>query len=343
MPERLISLLTSGDGTEVTGGHLFNQRMAAAAPSHDSAIEFVPVSGLSDPRRRARGHILVDSLVAGAVAPWVLVRGDAPISALVHQVPGGVDQGPVGGPLRRRLDLALYRRCSFLIAVSEALRVELVTRHGIPAQRVRVVEPGSDLPIDHSGVVDLRRGRRIALLTVGNWMPNKGIVELLDAVVPLAPDQVSVHLVGRADLDRGYTAGILARLADPALAGRVVVHGVLDEVDLGRLYGHADVFALPSRNEAYGTVFGEALSAGLPVLGWRSGNLPNLIHDRREGFLVSPGDVPGLSRAIDRLAGDEQLRMAMAANALVKGRTLPTWSDAADAFFGAFDEAFSSP
>ena len=52
---------------------------------------------------------------------------------------------------------------------------------------------------------------------------------------------------------------------------------------IARFYAGAGVFVLPSWREPYGTVYGEALAAGLPVVGWRAGNLPHLVSDGVEG------------------------------------------------------------
>jgi len=48
---------------------------------------------------------------------------------------------------------------------------------------------------------------------------------------------------------------------------------------------------LPSLKEPYGTVYGEAMAFGLPVVGWRAGNLPYLAEDEQEGLILAPGDV----------------------------------------------------
>jgi glycosyltransferase involved in cell wall biosynthesis len=81
---------------------------------------------------------------------------------------------------------------------------------------------------------------------------------------------------------------------------------------IARLYAGADVFVLPSRREPYGTVYGEALAACLPVVGWRAGNLPHLVSDGVEGVVLDPGDIPALAAALDRLASDELWRGAEA-------------------------------
>ena len=44
---------------------------------------------------------------------------------------------------------------------------------------------------------------------------------------------------------------------------------------------------------------------GLPVVGWRAGNLPYLAEDEREGLLLELGDVEALSQALLRLARDQ--------------------------------------
>ena len=333
----VVSLVTRGSPTQVTGGHLYHRRMAEAASTRDAEIEFISASGLRNPLRNAHGVVLVDSLTAWSVAPYVLAgrHRRAPIAAILHQPPGGVGQGALRTLLQRPLDQALYRRCDLLIAASTALGHELGDGYGLPADRICVVEPGSDLPIDRSASGDLRRGRRIALLCVGNWLPNKGVLELLEAVAVLPSELLTLHLVGRADVDPAYSARVNARLRAPDLTGRVVVHGAVTREEVGRLYGGADVFVLPSYAETYGTVFAEALSAGLPTVGWRSGNLPNLIEDGSEGSLVTPGDIDGLSAALQRLATDDEWRDARAKAALRRGATFPTWDDTADAFFGA--------
>ena len=126
-----------------------------------------------------------------------------------------------------------------------------------------------------------------------------------------------------------------ARCAAPDLAGRVVSHGPVSRDEVAALYRAADAFVLPSHRETYGTVYGEALAAGLPVVGWRAGNLPHLVEDGREGVVLPPGDVAGLTRALQRLGVDDRWRAQLSAAALERGTRLPTWDDTAVAFFGA--------
>jgi glycosyltransferase involved in cell wall biosynthesis len=342
-----ISLVTSGPPDLLTGGHLYHRRMQQRAGAHGVVMERVSVRRLRNPFRRAGRVVLVDSLVAWAVLPWVLVGAHhgRPLAAIVHQPPGGVDHGRVRRVLQGPLDRALYRRCSLLIATSEAFARELVDCWHLPRARLCVVEPGRDLPIaaEAPAVEDLRRGRRIAVLNVANWWPNKGVLELLEAVAALAPDRVTLHLVGRDDVDVSYGGRVHERLRAADLATRAVIHGSLAPPQVGRLYAGADAFASASHSETYGMVFGEAVAAGLPIVGWRTGNLPHLVEDGREGCLVPNGDVGGLTRALERLATDEAWREELAAAARRRGLTLPTWDEAADRFFSALGRLVGTP
>ena len=105
------------------------------------------------------------------------------------------------------------------------------------------------------------------------------------------------------------------------------------------LYRDADVFVLPSLREPYGTVYGEAMAAGLPVVGWRAGNLPYLAGHEQEGLLVEPGNVAGLASALRSLAEDEELRTRLGAAGRRRAAAFPTWEQTAERFFAAVREA----
>jgi glycosyltransferase involved in cell wall biosynthesis len=111
------------------------------------------------------------------------------------------------------------------------------------------------------------------------------------------------------------------------------VHGPLDRDRISALYHGADVFVLPSVREPYGTAYGEAMAAGLPVVGWRAGNLPHLATHDREGLVLPPGDVDALSAALRRLADDEPYRRRLGEAARRRAEELPTWDDSAARLF----------
>lgn len=73
---------------------------------------------------------------------------------------------------------------------------------------------------------------------------------------------------------------------------------------------------LPSESETWGAVVNETMAAGTPVVSSdRVGAAIELIRDGENGFLVPVGDVPGYTRAMERLVADPALAEAMGAAA----------------------------
>jgi phosphatidylinositol alpha-1,6-mannosyltransferase len=148
------------------------------------------------------------------------------------------------------------------------------------------------------------------VLTVSRLVPRKGIdtvlralPEVLDAVPSLT------YLVVGTGPDRER----LERLATN-LGIRPHVHftGHVPFDDLPRYYNAADVFAMPSREaspdvEGFGLVFLEAGACGIPVIGARTGGIPDAIQDGETGLLVPPSSPEALANALTRLLSSPDL------------------------------------
>jgi N-acetyl-alpha-D-glucosaminyl L-malate synthase BshA len=72
--------------------------------------------------------------------------------------------------------------------------------------------------------------------------------------------------------------------------------------DLQPLLRESDLFLLPSAKESFGLAALEALSCGVPVVGSRTGGLPEVVGEA--GALLEPGDVDGMAHAVLRILGD---------------------------------------
>jgi phosphatidylinositol alpha-1,6-mannosyltransferase len=142
-------------------------------------------------------------------------------------------------------------------------------------------------------------------------MPRKGVDRTLEAVAALAsefPDLVYV-VAGdgpqRAELER--------RASAPDLAGRVRLLGDVEDADVPALHRLAEVFLLPSRREAgdevegFGVSLVEASASGLPVIGGRSGGIPEAVLEGGTGLLVDPDEPASIARALRRLLEDREL------------------------------------
>jgi glycosyltransferase involved in cell wall biosynthesis len=342
-----VSLVTLGNPQTMTGGYLYHRRIAALAPACGARVEFVsfpawpfPLPALAGPAvlrtvaRRQPDVLLLDSIAAAFVGPWrARRRSPVPLVGIVHQAPGGIDYGRTRTRVQAVLDRRAHRQAARLLVASASLAEEMAAC-GVPIEVLRVIPPGRDVASDIVlPPADLRAGRKAAILAVGNWVERKGLLDLLDAVGALSPESVTLHLVGDTETDPGYAARVRARITAPDLVGRVVVHGPRSVNEVAGFYQAADVFALTSVREPYGTVYGEAMAAGLPVVGWDTGNLPHLARDGVEGRVIARGDRAALTAALGALAENEPLRRRLAAAARRRAATFPTWHETAKELF----------
>jgi len=82
--------------------------------------------------------------------------------------------------------------------------------------------------------------------------------------------------------------------------------GVVSSAEVTRLYETHDLFVLPSRRDAFGLVFTEALAWGLPVVARNALAMPEIVTPGVSGALIDKDDPHELAGAIaDVLANDD--------------------------------------
>lgn len=150
---------------------------------------------------------------------------------------------------------------------------------------------------------------------VGRLVERKGMRELIEAfklVVKKKPD-VRLILVGEGAL-REHLERVVR--ADPLLASKVHLLGYCPYERLPLLYAASDVFVFPTREDAWGMVLNEAMSAGLPVISTnRAGASLDLIVDGVTGFIVETGNVEAFAASLNRLINEKALAIEMAKRA----------------------------
>jgi phosphatidyl-myo-inositol dimannoside synthase len=196
----------------------------------------------------------------------------------------------------------------------------LVERVGTDPDRVEVVYPGCDTelfmprepsPALRERILGPRRDGPV-LLTIGNLVARKGhdlVIQALSRMVAQIPD-VTYVIVGEGPHGRR-----LEELANAiGIRNHVVFAGRREEAELPDLFALADIFVMPSRAdfagcdvEGFGLVFLEAGACGKPVVGGRSGGIPEAIVDGATGFLVDPEDPEDLARVLTQLLQDRDL------------------------------------
>lgn len=194
-------------------------------------------------------------------------------------------------PLQRALFHYAFRGAARLHALSRFAADSLAADFGYQAE---VVPPGVDTA-RYAGDRPATDGP-VVLCTAAAGDPRKRVALLVRAFPAVAAAHPEARLV-LASGDADAATALVGQL-DERLRRRVQVHPHLGFDGLADAYRSATVSVLPSIDEAFGLVMVESLAAGTPVVGTRSGAIPEVLDDERVGRLFRPDDQRSLERAL---------------------------------------------
>ena len=81
-----------------------------------------------------------------------------------------------------------------------------------------------------------------------------------------------------------------------------------------QLMRNADIFIFPTTRDVFGLVLLHAMAEGLPIVASIEGTIPEIVEDKKGGFLFPKGDDKKLAAYILQLAEDKDLRIEMGKN-----------------------------
>ena len=228
----------------------------------------------------------------------------ARVPIVVHTFHGHVLRGyfgPTKTMLYRLLERLLARWSDVLVAVSDAVKQDLVTLGVAQAAKIRVIPLGLPLerladPLPRGLLREPARVPDDAPLVgiVGRLVPIKDVSTFLEAAARLRRTMPTARfaIVGDGEL----RAGLEAQAATLGLADCAHFYGWRE--DMAAVYGDLDVVVNCSRNEGTPVALIEALAAGRAVVATRVGGTPDLLGDGARGALVAPSDPEALAAAV---------------------------------------------
>lgn len=209
------------------------------------------------------------------------------------------------------LEQQLYRNARVNFVKSRNVAKSMLEDYLCAPEDVVCALGGPNIPMT---VEPRERYARKNILFVGLKWKNKGGPQLLEAfrkVRESVPD-ATLTIVG----------------CSPKIDGPGVhVVGYVPPSQLGQYYADASVFCVPTRREAFGIAFIEAMMYKLPIVGPDIAAIPDFVINGENGFLVRPNDVAGYASALTRILSDETTCREMGACSFELSKRY-TWENA---------------
>jgi len=232
-----------------------------------------------------------------------------------------------------------------IIAVSKATAQLLAWNFATAEQKIRIIYPGIDAIFntnrDRSRAQQVRRRYKLPeryILYVGNIEPKKNLGVILSAQKAIGKKGLPQKLVivGK----RSWCSKLeLDAIGKGVAAGKVILAGYVDRMDLPVVYQMADVFVFPSLYEGFGFPPLEAMACGVPVVASDSGALAETLADA--AVLTKPSDTAGIAEAIVRLVRDTRFRDIYVRRGLSRCRKF-SWQETVRQSLAVYEEAAGS-
>jgi glycosyltransferase involved in cell wall biosynthesis len=214
--------------------------------------------------------------------------------------------------LYNRIDRLVLRRADRIVAVAGSMKALLV-RHGVAAQKIRVVhnaiDPGEAVPGVSGEEIRRRNGfapDQLVIGVIGRLNPEKGQMIFLQAMEKAARVVPGAKALIIGD---GQDRPMLERFClERGLSERVLFLGYQERI--ADYYQILDLLVLPSLSEGLPNTVLEAMSFGVPVLATAVGGVPEII-ENGNGRMVPPNDPEALAAGMIELLGDGALRQAI--------------------------------
>jgi glycosyltransferase involved in cell wall biosynthesis len=193
-----------------------------------------------------------------------------------------------------------------ILAPSEFVRTQF-TSNGYPTERISFIPLGvsTGKPDD----APTRRTDVIVFAAIGSVLASKGLHVLIKAFSEVPAKNIQLLIFGRRDASPAYTRQLERMASDDK---RIIFMGPFSPDQRNNIINQIDVLVVPSAvPESFSLVAREALLHGKPVIASQIGALPEVIVDRVNGFLFTPGQVEELKMILSKIANNPDVLLEL--------------------------------
>jgi len=205
-----------------------------------------------------------------------------------------------------------------VIAISDPVKVHLITDFGLAASKISVVHNGIDTDrfkvVPENGQESAKRGLGLTagpvvgiIARLADIKGHAYLIRAMKSVLERIPD-AQLLIVGDGKEQKNLVS-LVSRLNM-----QKNVSMIASCVDTDAVFSAMDIFVLPSLEEGLGLSLMEAGAKGLAVIGTDIGGIRSVVKDGFNGFLVRPKDAVDLANSILKLLESADLRKQMGRN-----------------------------
>lgn len=234
----------------------------------------------------------------------------------------------------RMITSALVQGATRVIVLGSMWRNFVISELDVPESKVAVIANGTPKIVLTPERADMNN--KVRVIFSGRLDEKKGVADLIQAADYLYKEFTDFELVFMGDSrDSSLLAEVESRPYS-VVTGWLPHDQVVEQLALG------DIFVLPSHDEGFPMAMVEAMSLGLPVIVTSVGAIPDAVIDGREGYLIEPRDIQGLTRSLRSLVLNNSLRQEMGHRAYKRWKTQLDSALMARSIESQWDAALSS-
>jgi glycosyltransferase involved in cell wall biosynthesis len=157
------------------------------------------------------------------------------------------------------------------------------------------------------------------LIYIGAIDNNKNILLLLNAMAALVKQHIffTVEVMGDF-LTEKYKNEVLEYIAAEKISSYVHFHGWVTQSQVIKTVSQADILVVCSKQESLPMAIAESMSAGKVVIGTKVGGIPEMIEDKKDGFVYERNDTEALIKVLTHLYDNKETVLQISQNAKEK-------------------------
>ena len=244
---------------------------------------------------------------------------------------------------RRLVVPRILKKCKRIITVSNYEKNNIMTKLGIPEERMAMIyngyntwfRPVTDTKLTYKKYIDTEG----YFFFLGNTDPKKNTERTLIAYSKYLEKSNVKRKLLMADLDNTYLEDIIERNQIGNIRNRIVMPGYIVNSDLPYIYNSAFAFLYTSLRESFGIPLLEAMACGTPVITSNTSSMPEI--GGQEAILIDPENADEIADKMLLLENDDTLYRKQEEIGIERAK-LFSWQQTAEELLTVYEKVYKN-